>query len=66
MEYENESVEQVAANLLKLRACAPYRFGGKWFLATLGTTTYCRRSMASLKAKAAKLGILSFQVATIQ
>jgi hypothetical protein len=65
MEYENTTLEEAAKTVLNLRRYAPYRFGGKWFLATIGTTTFVRRSVDALKKRAAKAGVSELTIATI-
>jgi hypothetical protein len=48
--------------LLTLRAHAPYRFGGKWFIGTIEGQMYAYRSQKSITNRAAKAGLTTFEI----
>jgi hypothetical protein len=50
-----KTINEAAANLEQLRRYAPYRFGGKWFIAVLNGEAYAYRSKRDLLSKARKL-----------
>jgi hypothetical protein len=56
---------EAAKSLLFLRAHAPYRFGGKWFVSAINGTGYAYRNKRDLLKVAAKAGLSSLEFATV-
>lgn len=57
MKLEGKTIEQAAQTLTTLRRYAPYRFGGKWFLAIINGQAIALRDKRGLANQAAKAGL---------
>lgn len=58
-------LQECIKNFKWMKAYKPYEYGGKWFIAFLDGQGYAYRTIQSLKNKAGKIGIDSFDVCTI-
>jgi hypothetical protein len=65
MIVEGSTVQEGVSTLLTLRRYAPYRFGGKWFVAIVKGECVALRSVAQLRKKAVKAGEETLSYATV-
>ena len=65
MELDGSTVETGVKSLISLRGYAPYRFGGKWFIAEIAGTVFAFRTQQPLKTRAIKAGMKTLNIHTI-
>jgi len=57
MNLESKTLDAAIQELSTLRRCAPFRFGGKWFMAVLNGQCVALRSVKSLKKAAQRANV---------
>lgn len=65
MLLEVNSLEEAAKQLTYFRNYAPYKCGGKWFVACIGGEYLAFRTKDSVKRHATKAGLCTVAIATI-
>jgi hypothetical protein len=65
MILEGNTIQEAIETLSKLRRWAPYRFGGKWFLAMIEGEVWAFRTKKPLLNRAIKAGMQSLDMISV-
>ena len=62
MIYENQTIQETVKDLRQIALYAPYKYGGKWFLAMIGEDCVVFRATKPIKTRAIKAGMQSIAI----
>ena len=62
MQLSCDTLEEALKHMSNFRKWQPYKYGGKWYLGLISGEIFAYRSKQSLKNKAIKMGIESFEM----
>lgn len=65
MQLQATSITEAATQIQTFRRYKPFHYGGKWFIAHLGNELHAFRSVQPIKARLAKLGLASTEIAVL-